>query len=326
MKTRGEHHWTRIVPPVLLCALLWGSAFPCIKMVYLDWELRGIEAGLSDLWWLAGMRFTLAGLALLLLSKAPWRDIRATAKTPLILFAVTQTLGQYVFFYIGIALASASLASLLVATGSFWWMLLAPLMLRTPWPTRWQWLAITIGAVGVALATAKPSDGAPFSFLGLGALLISTLMGALGLIYFSRVRVTIGPRAATGFSLFAGGLALLVLGAPAFTRFEELFSPRAALLTVWLAFVSASAFTLWNHLSSLHPVNLLASYRFLIPAFGVMESLLLIPGERATWGLVIGGVLIVTSLLVAQRLARAPLPVEVPSVRPLNRGGKGIRE
>lgn len=312
MTTRGEHHWTRIVPPVLVCALLWGSAFPCIKMVYLDWDRRGIEVGLTDLWWFAGIRFTLAGFVLLLLSKQPFADIRATARTPLLLFAVTQTLGQYVFFYIGIALASASLASLLVATGSFWWMLLAPLMLRSPWPTKKQWLAIATGAVGVALATAKPSNGEAFSFLGLGALLISTLMGALGLIYFSKVRPTIGPRAATGFSLFVGGLALLALGGPAFARAGELFSPQAGFLTVWLAFVSASAFTLWNHLSSLHPVNLLASYRFIIPAFGVMESLLLIPGEKATWGLLVGGVLIVASLLVAQRLARAPLPSEPP--------------
>lgn len=306
MRERGEHHWTRIVPPVLVCALLWGSAFPCIKMVYLDWERRDVAVGLTDLWWFAGIRFTLAGFVLLLVSKHALSDIRATAKRPLILFALTQTLGQYIFFYIGIALASASLASLMVATGSFWWMLLAPLMLRSPWPTKWQWLAIATGAVGVGLATAKPPSGDSFSFLGLGALLISTLMGALGLIYFSKVRPTIGPRAATGFSLFTGGLALLALGAPAFGRVGELFSPQAGLLTIWLAFVSASAFTLWNHLSAIHPVTLLAGYRFLIPAFGVMESLILIPGEKATWGLLVGGLLIVSSLLVAQRLSQVP--------------------
>ncbi|MFC0017342.1 DMT family transporter [Roseibacillus persicicus] len=302
MPERGENHWMRILPPILICALLWGSAFPCIKLVYLEWEKMGVKAGLTDLWWFAGVRFTLAGAALLLISKQPIKDLRASPLHLVALFALTQTTGQYLFFYLGLSLASGSLGSLMVATGSFWWMLLAPIILRTPWPSRGQWLALLVGAVGVSLATSAPTDGRDFSALGLFCLLASTLMGALGVIIFSKLRPTIGPRAATGSSLFAGGLILLTVGAPAFGHAAELLSPKILALTAWLAFVSASAFTLWNHLSTLHPVNLLASYRFIIPICGVAESLLLIPGEKATWGLLFGGALVIASLLAAQKM------------------------
>ena len=304
MPERSAHHWTRVLPPMLVCALLWGSAFPCIKLVYQEWENAGIDAELTDLWWFAGVRFTIAGAALLLISKQPLKDLRASPPKLLAIFTLTQTTGQYLFFYFALSLATGSLTSLVVSTGSFWWLLLAPLLLKTPWPNRWQWAAIFIGAAGVSIATYNPGAQESGSLLGVLCMLAATLLGALGVITFSKLKPTIGPRAGTGFSLFAGGLILLIVGAPAFAHASSLLTPKIMVLTLWLAFVSAAAFSLWNHLSTLHPVNLLASYRFLIPVCGIAESLLFIPGEKATPGLFIGGVLVVTSLVAAQWLAR----------------------
>lgn len=287
---------------MLVCALLWGSAFPCIKLVYQEWKDANIEASLTDLWWFAGVRFTIAGAALLLLSKQPLKDLKASPPKLLVLFSLTQTTGQYLFFYFALSIATGSLSSLVVSTGSFWWLLLAPLLLKTPWPTRWQWLAIIVGAVGVTVATYSPGEREPNSTLGVVCMLAATLSGALGVITFSKLKPTIGPRAGTGFSLFAGGLLLLLIGAPAFEHASSLLTPKIIALTLWLAFVSAAAFTLWNHLASIHPVNLMASYRFLIPVCGIIESLLFIPGEKVTPGLFLGGLLVVISLIAAQRL------------------------
>ena len=290
---------------MLVCSLLWGSAFPCIKLVYQEWKEAGVQAGATDLWWFAGVRFTIAGFALLLLSKQPLKDLRASPPKLLILFSLTQTTGQYLFFYFALSIATGSLSSLVVSTGSFWWLLLAPLILKTPWPTRWQWVAILMGAVGVTVATYSPGSNETGSALGVILMLAATLSGALGVITFSKLKPTIGPRAGTGFSLFAGGLILLLIGAPAFEHASSLLTPKIIVLTLWLAFVSAAAFTLWNHLSTIHPVNLMASYRFLIPVCGIIESLLFIPGEEATPGLFFGGILVVVSLIAAQRIAQA---------------------
>lgn len=302
MRTQPPHHWTRILPPILVCSLLWGSAIPSIKLVYREWNQAGVEIKAWDLWWFAGVRFTIAGAALLAISKNPLRDIRASSPRLLALFALTQTTGQYVFFYLALSVATGSLTSLMVSTGSFWWLLLAPFFLKSPWPTRWQWLAIIVGAAGVTIATHSPGSGEPASLFGVLFMLISTLLGALGVITFAKLKPTIGPRAGTGFALFAGGLLLLLIGAPSFARAPELLTPRVMLLTVWIAFVSAAAFTLWNQLSTLHPVNLLASYRFLVPVCGVTESLLVLKNEQATPALFIGGFLVIGSLIAAQQL------------------------
>lgn len=305
-RVEADHRWFRVLPGVLLCAVLWGSAFPCIKTAYGIWERAGLDIGLAEYWWFAGVRFTLAGAMLLAVARRPVAEIRATRLSRLIGFTLTQTFGQYLLFYLAIAVASGSLAGLLSSTGSFWWMLLAPLMAGAPWPTRRQWLALAVGATGITLATAAPGSGAGRPVLGALLMTGATGLGAMGVIQFGRLRETIGARAATGFSLGGGGLMLLACGAAAFPRAAELMSPPVIWLTCWLAFVSAAAFGLWNHLSTKHPVPLLAGYRFLIPLCGMTEALIFLPGETAGWGLIAGAALVVGSLVMAQRAVGAP--------------------
>jgi drug/metabolite transporter (DMT)-like permease len=299
----GDHRWTKVLPPVLLCALLWGSAFPGIKAVYHLWEGEGITASASDCWWFAGVRFTLAGLMLLIVARKPWEEFRATSKRALLGFGITQTFGQYLLFYLAISVSSGSLTGLLSALGSFWWMLLAPLVAGVPWPKAGQWLAIAAGGIGVGVAAGTEKAGTGNPLLGVLLLLGSTGLGTLGLVQFAGLKKTIGARAATGFSLLGGGLGLLLAGAGSFPKAAQLMPLSAVGLTLWLAFVSAAAFSLWNHLSTLHPMPLLAGYRFLIPLAATLESMLFL-GERPGWGFAAGGVLILGSLVASQRLSR----------------------
>lgn len=296
-----EHHWAKVLPPVLVCALLWGSAFPAIKTVYGIWARQGVVVGAQDFWWFAGVRFTIAGVALLIASRRPWAELRATPKFRLFGFALSQTFFQYLFFYLAMSVASGSLAGLLTSTGSFWWMILTPVLLKVSWPTRRQWAALIVGGLGITLATAAPGAGAGDPLLGAMLMLAATGFGALGLIQFRRLRQTISARAATGWSLLGGGGMLLLVGSPAFARADLLLSLPVVGLTLWLALVSAAAFSLWNHLSTRHPVPLLAGYRFLVPLCGMLESLLFLKAETAGWGLLVGAGLVVVSLVMAQR-------------------------
>lgn len=294
-------------PPLLLlallCALLWGSAFPVIKLVYAHWEEAGVEVGLSEIWLFAGVRFTMAGFGLLPTARRPFQELRATPASLMIGFTLSQTFFQYVFFYLAVSVAGGALAAMLVATGSFWWMLLAPIFTNgASRPSRVQWLAVAAGGVGVTLAVYAPGAGAGKPFLGMVLQLAATFCGAVGMIFFGRIKPTMGARAATGLSLGLGGLGLIVLAFPAWQNAVHLFDAFVLGWTLWLAFVSAAAFSLWNHLSTLYPVPLLASYRFLIPVCGVVESLIFLKAESAGWGLVVGGVFVIGSIWWAQRL------------------------
>jgi len=296
-----DHRWFRVLPGALLCAALWGSAFPGIKTVYRIWGEQGTEVGLADYWWFAGVRFTVAGAMLLAVARRPLVEFRATSKGTLLGFTLTQTFGQYLLFYLAVAVSSGSLAGLLTSTGSFWWMLLAPVLAKAPWPSGRQWLALLVGGIGITLATAAPGAGSGRPVLGALLMIGATGMGAVGVIQFGRLKGTIGARAATGYSLGGGGVLLLLCGVSAFPRAGELMPPAVIAITCWLAFVSAAAFALWNHLSTRHPVPLLAGYRFLIPLCGMGESLIFLEGESAGWGLMAGAVLVLGSLVLAQR-------------------------
>src|SRR5690606_35088471 len=172
-----------------------------------------------------------------------------------------QTIGQYICFYLGLTLASASLAALLESTASFWWMLLAPLTLRLPWPNRKQWLLLAVGGLGVSIAVYSPGESSEHPVLGTLILMAGFFFGVLGVISFHYVRPTMGSRAGTGFSLFLGGLIFLLLGGDAWLELTQWLNLYTGLLTLWLIFVSAAAFALWNHISNQIPVSQLASSR-----------------------------------------------------------------
>lgn len=288
---------------MLLCALLWGSAFPSLKTVYAIWHEQGLELGLSDYWWFAGLRFTVAGIALLLIARNPLHEIRRSSKSRLLTISLTQTFGQYLFFYLAVAVASGSLTGLLASSGSFWWMLLAPLLAGAPKPRRAQWAALLLGGLGITLATAAPGAGAGRPVLGALLMIGATGLGAVGVIEFGKLGKGIGARAATGCSLLVGGILLLAFGAASLPRTTELMSPAVLVITCWLSVVSAAAFALWNYLSTKHPVPLLAGYRFLIPLCGMSESLIFLEGETAGWGLLVGAALVVSSLVMMQSLS-----------------------
>jgi drug/metabolite transporter (DMT)-like permease len=228
-------------------------------------------------------------------------ELRSTPIKSILGLALTQTFIQYVFFYQSVAVSSASLTALLVATGSFWWMILAPLIQKTPWPTSTQWAGLVMGGVGVSLAIHQPGDGAGNPLLGGVFMLTATASGALAVILFAHLKPTMSAKNATGISLLLGGLGLAALGAPAFSTITFLLDGPVILATLWLAFVSATAFSIWNYLSTLFPVTLLASYRFLIPICGVLEALIILKSESPGWGLVVGGSLVIISMFIARR-------------------------
>ncbi len=286
---------------VLICAGLWGSAFPVIKLVYAHWAGQGVESDFANRSLFAGVRFTVAGLFLLLLSKQPLAEWKLTPLYWILALAATQTLGQYVFFYYGLNYASGALASILVATGSFWWVILAPLILRAPATTWKQWLILLLGAVGVTLAVYAPGAGSGQPAIGALLIIIANLFGALGMIVFQFVRRTMGARAGTGFSLFIGGVVFLMIGYRAYPDLYVLFDGYVCLLTAWLAFVSAVAFALWNHLSTLYPVQMLATFRFLIPVAGVIESVLILEGENLSLNFAVGGLIVIAAMILSSR-------------------------
>ena len=88
----------------MVCCLLWGSAFPCVKIGY---ELFRIDASdTASQIVFAGTRFFLAGVLTLIFGSISQKRLLIPKKTDIPMIgklALFQTILQYLFFYIGLA-------------------------------------------------------------------------------------------------------------------------------------------------------------------------------------------------------------------------------
>ena len=202
------------------------------------------------------------------------------------------------------SVSSGVLGALLVGCGSFWWILMAPLLLKTPAASAGDWWALVASTLGITLAVYAPGAGGGQVSLGALCFLSASFFGALGLVIMKPLSTTIDAKAATGVSLFLGGLILAASGASASGAFIESMTPRLIGFTLALALISAVSFSIWNRLAHTHSVNLLASYRFLIPLSGAIQSSLIVTGEAPGPGIFIGGGLILGALYFLNRPKR----------------------
>jgi len=288
----------------LTCALLWGSSFPVIKLTYAALEIDTMGERLA----FAGNRFWIAGLVLLVFIPNRFAKLRGVpTKGRLIAVGALQVVVQYVLFYWGMALNPGVLNAILNATASFWWVLLAPLFGTAGLPRGSQWALLAMGFAGVCVAVITPDASLGVSPLGTVLMLGATLAAATATLLIPALGKAVAPPLISGFSLTWGGL-VLSLAAPAESR-AYLIEPSTIYwaATLWLALVSAVAFSLFYYLVSRFDLTTLSGYRFLIPICGAVESALFIPGERLGFGVVVGGALVISAITILERVRRRPV-------------------
>ena len=150
MKRFSTKKWA-VVSIAIFCSVLWGSAFPVLKVSYV--ELQMVADDTISKIVLAGMRFLLAGLillvGLLIINRKALFVSRKQIPT-LILFGVVQTALQYFFFYNGLAKTSGMQGSLLAASGTFFTVLLAHYFYVNDRMNRQKTIGLLAGFAGIS--------------------------------------------------------------------------------------------------------------------------------------------------------------------------------
>jgi drug/metabolite transporter (DMT)-like permease len=193
-------------------------------------------------------------------------------------------------------------------------MLLAPKILKTAPPQRIHWILLIVCSIGIACAVYQPGSDLKNAGLGTIAFLAASCSGAIAATFMKKVAPASGSRTTTSFALTVGGLLLLLTSIGSWSSYIDHFNLTTLLVTLYLAGLSATAFTLWNRLIELYSINVLSTFRFIIPLMGVIESTLFIPGENLRPGLIIGALIVLTSLIIISRVKEAP--VEGRCIRP----------
>lgn len=261
----------------LICCLLWGSAFPCVKIGYQLFEI-GASDSVSQIMF-AGIRFFIAGVLTLIFGSILQRKLLIPKKqdiSSILKLSVFQTILQYFFFYIGLAHTTGVKSSIIVAANVFIAILIASLIFHQEELTKQKMIGCLIGFAGVVLINTG-GGGMDMSFQWNGELfvLLSTVAYALASVFIKRYSEKIDPVLLSGWQFCFGGLVMAVVGKG--LGGTLVFSGgKSALLLLYLAIISSVAFTLWGILLKYNPVSRVTVFGFMNPVFGVILSALLL--------------------------------------------------
>ncbi len=110
-----------------------------------------------------------------------------------------------------------------------------------------------------------------FSFFGEGFIVIAAFIFSVGAIYGKKLTKNIDVMILTGYSLFIGGIILLIIGILYGGRVYH-FTTASTLVLIYLALLSSAAFSLWNLLLKYNKVGTVSVFNFLTPIFGSILS------------------------------------------------------
>lgn len=271
-----------MVPLALLCCFLWGSAFPMVKTGY---ELFGVaENDTASQILFAGMRFALAGILVIIfgsaIAKKPLYPKTKSEAGHILVLALFQTVLQYTAFYIGLAHTSGVKSSVLVALNVFLSLVISALVFKMENLTAAKIIGVLIGFAGVVLINFEAGGFGGFSLSGEGAIIFSAFAYSVSSVLIKRYSAFEDPVMLSGWQFLVGGVAMII-GALIFSgRVDMSFSFINAVALLYLALISAVAYTVWGLLLKNNPVSKVAVIGFTNPVFGVLLSALFL-GETA---------------------------------------------
>lgn len=282
----------------IFAMFLWGSAIPTIKTTYLELGIGASDTGQKIL--VAGIRFFMAGIITLiyfLIFDKNYKDFKKLDWKFVIILGLIQTSIQYLFYYIGLSNTFGVKSSIIQAANSFIVVIFSALLLPEDKINSKMILALVIGTIGIIITnTGKPIGGEVMKLTGEGFIIVSTSINALCTVLVRKYGKGMNGYLLTGLQFFVGSIILIIVGRSLSGEWIS-FTGKAAILLVYAAFISATAFTIWTLVLQKHSANEFGIYKLFIPLFGSILSVIVL-GEVFTLRLALGMVLVLSASLI----------------------------
>lgn len=261
----------------LICCALWGSAFPCIKIGYELFDIPSNAIASQVLF--AGCRFTLAGILAIAIGSVLNKKLLLPKKDScikIVKLSMLQTVAQYLFFYIGLANTSGVKASIIEGVNVFIAILVASLLFHQEPLTVKKKIGSIIGFAGVVLVNVSGNGvDMAFTFTGDGFIVLSTVAYAFSSVLLKRYATEENPVVLSGYQFIVGGVIMVLCGLLGGGKLTTVSESGIAML-LYLALVSAVAYSLWGVLLKYNPISRVAVFGFMNPVFGVILSAILL--------------------------------------------------
>lgn len=260
-----------------VCCILWGSAIPVIKTGYRLMEVDAADTASQIVF--AGIRFTLAGLLVLIFASIRERKVLIPDRTILkyaVSVCLAQTVGQYFFFYIGVAHTSGVKGGIITGLGNFIAILMACLIVRNERMTGRKMAGCVLGFAGVVVINLMgKSLDMGFTFTGEGFILISQVAYGISTILINIYSKKVSPVVLSGTQFTMGGVVLTLIGIGMGGHLGNITAVGVVII-FYLAMVSAVAYTLWSVLLAWNDVSKVAIFGFVNPLCSVILSALIL--------------------------------------------------
>ncbi len=266
---------------VWCCALfataLWGSAFPCVKTGYALFQIAAGDTATQILF--AGLRFFGAGVLALLMGSGAQKTFLKPKKASwgkILILSMFQTFIQYTFFYIGMAHTTSTKGSVLQGCSVLFSLLIVCLLFRTERLTLLKALGCIIGFAGIVLINVNGAGmSGGFCFTGEGFVILSTLSASFSAVFLKQFSASENPVTLSSYQFMVGGALLMLVGLLGGGRLGG-FTFASGGLLLYMAFLSAAAYSLWGILLKHNPVSRISVFGFMIQIFGVLFSALIL--------------------------------------------------
>ena len=260
-----------------VCCILWGSAIPVIKTGYHLLQVDSSDTASQIVF--AGIRFTLAGILVLIFASIREKKVMLPDRTLLkyaIPVCLAQTVGQYFFFYIGVAHTSGVKGGIITGLGNFIAILLSCLVFRNERMTSQKIAGCVLGFAGVVVINLMGNSlDMGFKLIGEGFILIAQLSYGMSTVLINLFSKKVSPVVLSGTQFTMGGIVLTLIGMGMGGRLGNITTGGLSII-FYLALVSAVAYSLWGILLKYNPVSRVTVFGFMNPVFGVLLSALLL--------------------------------------------------
>lgn len=278
----------------LLLGAIWSSSFMWIKIAVRELGPNTLVAFRV----LFGLLFSIA-VVVIQRTRLP-RTFKAWL--PLLVLGLTNLAIPFLLISWGEQTIDSAVAAILDATVPLFTILMAHFLLPDDKITAPKVLGLVVGFAGIIVLVSRDLGAPAGSLLGQGAVILASLFYAVSAVYARRVTKDTPGIVRSGGPLLS---ATAVMWASSFLFESPLHVPRLGLTWLALLFLgvvgSGVAFLLlYSLIHEIGPTRA-TMVTYLFPLGGVVLGVAVL-GERLTWQVAAGAALIITSLVIANRV------------------------
>jgi len=246
------------------------------------------------------IRFLLAGMILLayVTVSGKWQIPSKKEWLQITIFGALNTTLYLGIFILALGDVAAGITALMIALNPLLISLLSSLWMRRPVAAR-EWISITLGMFGVAIATLPLFEDGYATVGGILLLLLSMLTYSVGAVYYASVKWNLHRSVINGWQVLIGGLLLLPFTL-IFEKGNSHYDLQFWLSIGWLVVpVSIIAVQMWLYLLREDAVKA-SLWLFVCPIFGLLYSTWLL-NEPFTVYTTAGALTVLASLYIGQK-------------------------